>query len=217
MLFSSESGSSPFLVVPFNKRLTDRLHHCTITFKNHSEIILLWRSCNSEKTLLNTSGPVSSSGPVTSRKRCWSMSGEGEWSWWSVQKIRYEDAVTGSWGCLALRNLREDLISLYSSFKGDYSQVRVNLFSQATRDRMRGSGLKLQLEMSRLDMWKYFFTQKVVSHWNGLPRVVQSPSWEVFKTQVDVALNAVACLPRWCSAKGWTPWPWRSFPTSTIL
>lgn len=116
------------------------------------------------------------------------------------------NAVRGSWGCLVLRSLREDLISLYNSFKGDCSHVGVNLFSQATRDRMRGSGLKLQLERFRWDIWKNCFAQKVVSHWNGLPRdAVQSPSWEVFKKQVDVALSAMVYLTRWYSAKGWTP------------
>ena len=34
-----------------------------------------------------------------------------------------------------------------------------------------------------------FFTQKVVMHWNRLPKeVVDSPSLEAFKARVDVAL-----------------------------
>ncbi|KAK4827841.1 hypothetical protein QYF61_021978 [Mycteria americana] len=67
---------------------------------------------------------------------------------------------------LEKRRLRGDLIALYNYLKGGCREERF-----------------------RLDIRKNFFTERVVKHWNRLPReVVELPSLEVFKRRLDEVL-----------------------------
>ena len=75
--------------------------------------------------------------------------------------------------------------------KGVYKQ-KGELFTRVNTDRTRENGLKLRQGRFRLGIRRKFFTQRVVTHWNRLPKeAVDAPSLEVFKARMDVTLGSL--------------------------
>jgi len=93
---------------------------------------------------------------------------------------------------LEKRRLQGDLIVAFQwCLKAAYKQERERLFKRVDSDGTRGNGFKRGQGRFKLDVREKFFTQRVVTHWNGLPKeVVDAPSLEAFKARLDVALGS---------------------------
>ena len=90
------------------------------------------------------------------------------------------------------RRLWGDLIVAFQYLKGAYKQEGEQLFMRVDSDRTRGNGFKLRQGRFTLDIRRKFFTQRVVMHWNRLPKeAVDAPSLEAFQARLDVALGSL--------------------------
>jgi len=62
-------------------------------------------------------------------------------------------------------------------------------------EKVRGNGYNLLLWRFQLDTKGKFFTMRIISHWNNLPReVVGSPTLDTFKIQLDRVLSHLVRL-----------------------
>ena len=99
----------------------------------------------------------------------------------------YLDRMTET-GLISLekRRVRGDLIQVFKLLKGidklDYNRF----FEIQSSDRTRGHNCRIVKKRSRLDIRKYFFSQRVVNVWNSLPQVVvDADTVNSFKNRLD--------------------------------
>ena len=105
-----------------------------------------------------------------------------------IKNLTYEDRLRKlKLPSLRFRCLRGDMIEVYKVLSGIYDErVTVSLLELQGNTSTRGHSLKLKKQRHRLDIRKYFFTNRVVEIWNSLPEsVVTSKTLNTFKNRMD--------------------------------
>jgi len=83
-------------------------------------------------------------------------------------------------------------IVVFQYLKRSYKQEGEWLFTRVDSDTTRGNDFKLTQGRFRFDIRRKFFTPRVLTHWNRLPKeAVDAPSLEAFKARLDVALGSL--------------------------
>ena len=91
---------------------------------------------------------------------------------------------------LQQRRASGDMIAVFNYVKGNHVEEGANLFTAALETRTRSNGFKLWERRFHLNSRKPFLTVRAVRRWNKLPpRVVESPSLEVFRRRLDEHLS----------------------------
>ena len=88
---------------------------------------------------------------------------------------------------LQRRRIRGDLIETYKILSGEERISSVQIFKLSTNEHgLRAQNLKIFKQRSRLDVRKFFFSNRVANDWNSLPQqVVDSTSTNGFKNALN--------------------------------
>ena len=90
---------------------------------------------------------------------------------------------------LETRRTRGDLIEVFKLLKG-FTDVDYKIFFELCETSTRGHSLKLYKKSSHHGFRKYYFSQRVIDLWNGLPvYVIDSGSVNLFKSNLDKCFN----------------------------
>ena len=115
-----------------------------------------------------------------------------------VHKLSYEDRMKSLGLCsLANRRIYLDLVLLYRIVFNLCPIPFDKFFTFSTTNTVsRGHQFKLMPRQCRTDIFKYFFTNRVISHWNNLPtEIVSCGSISTFKRRISkISFNLGWCL-----------------------
>ena len=103
-----------------------------------------------------------------------------------IRHLSYQDRLKAcNLMTLEMRRRRYDLIETFKIIKEIYA-VDKEKFFKMRNNQTRGHNQKIYKQHSRLNLRKYFFTQRVVNDWNQLPEeAVNATTVTQFKTVID--------------------------------
>ena len=88
------------------------------------------------------------------------------------------------------RRVRGDMIEIFKWVKGINKGNINKVLEISSQDRTRGNGYKLEKIRFRIDLDRYWFTNRVVNNWNGLgSHVVSAESIDSFKRRLDESMD----------------------------
>ena len=86
------------------------------------------------------------------------------------------------------------MIQLFKMFSG-LDKLDGKFFILEVKNRIRGHSKKFRKQNCRLDLWKFFFSHRVVDYWNSLPgEIVDSSSLSIFKGRLDAYMDEEGLL-----------------------
>ena len=105
-----------------------------------------------------------------------------------LNKVTYEERLKMlNLFPLSYRRFRGDMIEVFKILNGFDKVNYEQFFKLSETTNLRGHSDKLFLERSRLQIRKGFFSQRIVSNWNGLSElVIGSTSVSMFKNRLDI-------------------------------
>ena len=106
-----------------------------------------------------------------------------------VERLKYLSLPT-----LQYRRFRGDMRMVYKLLSGIYDSNIACLLIKPTQYVTRGHHLRLFKRHCHYDLRKYYFGNRIISHWNSLPDyVIHSNSIGIFENRLDLFWKSQEC------------------------
>ena len=104
-----------------------------------------------------------------------------------LRNCSYEDRLGFlNLSTLRYRRLRGDMIQVYNIISGLHDSSSCIQFNMSSISNTRGNMFKMQLTLTRYNIQKHFFSNRLIALWNSLPNIVVSAvSTNMFKNRLD--------------------------------